>query len=107
MAVLTIEYIVTDPHLFHGKPHIAGRRIRVEDIAGYHNAGWTVETIADQFDLTPAEIYAALSYYSDHKQEIDQTIREDAERIKAYVAQQGEGLFDRLDRQMKEDTHER
>jgi uncharacterized protein (DUF433 family) len=101
MAVLTIEYIVTDPKLFHGKPHIAGRRIRVEDIASYHNAGWTVETMADQLDLTPAEIYAALSYYSDHKHEIDQTIREDAERVKAYVAKQGEGLFDRLDRQMK------
>ncbi len=37
--------------------------------------GWTAEQLQQNFPhLTPAQIYAALAYYHDHKREIDQQI---------------------------------
>lgn len=39
---------------------------------------WTVERIATEYHLTPAQIHAAWSYYYDHKTEIERSIRENA-----------------------------
>lgn len=75
MSILPIEYIVRTPDISGGQPRIAGSRIRVQDIAVYNNAGWTANTIADELDLTLSQVYAALSYYLDHKDEIDEAIR--------------------------------
>ena len=76
MTVLPIEHIVSTPDTSGGQPRIAGSRIRVQDIAVYNNAGWAPITIADELDLTLSQIYAALSYYLDHKDEIDRAIRD-------------------------------
>jgi uncharacterized protein (DUF433 family) len=77
MAIIPIEYIAMTPDICGGKPHIAGKRITVQNIAVLHvRNGWSVEQITDELELTPAQIYAALSYYHDHKDEIDQSIRE-------------------------------
>ncbi len=77
MAIIPIEYIAMTADICGGKPHIAGRRITVQNIAVLHvRNGWSVEQIADELELTPAQIHAALSYYHDHKAEIDQSIRE-------------------------------
>ena len=38
--------------------------------------GFSVDEIATQYDLTLAEIYAALAYYYDHKPKIDQSMAE-------------------------------
>ena len=75
MVTLAIEYIVSDPEMFSGRPYIAGRRIGVDHIASYINGGWSVETICHELDLTPGEVHAALSYYFDHKAEIDEQMR--------------------------------
>ncbi len=40
----------------------------------------TADEIATDYDLTLADVYAALAYYFDHRQEIDQSI-EDGERF--------------------------
>ena len=52
-------------------------RIRVAQIAMDHLAhGWSVEEMCRQHPyLTPAEAHAAMAYYWDHKQEIDDEIR--------------------------------
>src|SRR5258708_7364301 len=73
MAVLSIEYIVSTPEVFSGRPRIQGRRIAVANIAALHNGGWGVGTISDELEITLAEVYAALSYYYSHKTEIDQS----------------------------------
>jgi uncharacterized protein (DUF433 family) len=76
MAVQTSHIEIT-PGVCGGKPRIAGRRITVENIVHWHyKAGWTTEAIAEQFELTLGEVFGALSYYHDHREEIDQTIRE-------------------------------
>ena len=60
------------------KPYIEGHRITVQHVAEYHeHFGWSVARIAEGFGLTLAEIHAALSYYYDHKEEIDEAIRQD------------------------------
>lgn len=61
-----------------GRPRIAGRRIRVQDIAVWHERlGWSADQIAAEYDLTLAEVYAALSYYFDHLAEIDASMAAD------------------------------
>lgn len=75
MTVLPIEHIVSTPGTSGGQPRIAGSRIRVQDVAVYNNAGWTPITIADELDLTLSQVYAALSYYLDHRDVIDQAIQ--------------------------------
>ncbi|MGE3799841.1 MAG: DUF433 domain-containing protein [Candidatus Kapaibacterium sp.] len=63
-----------------GKPCIAGRRITVADIAvRYEWFGESPDEIAAEYNLTLSEIYAALSYYHDHQNEIDASIHESQE----------------------------
>lgn len=38
--------------------------------------GYSVDEIATEYDLTLAEIYAALAYYYDHKTAVDEDIRQ-------------------------------
>lgn len=64
-------YIVKTPGTAGGRPRINGHRIRVQDVAIWHERlGMSPDEIADQFDLTLGEIHAALAYYYDHIKEI-------------------------------------
>jgi uncharacterized protein (DUF433 family) len=63
-----------------GKPRIAGHRIRVQDIVIWNEQGQSADEIVAGFpQLSLAEVYAALAYYHDHREQIDQDIREDDE----------------------------
>jgi uncharacterized protein (DUF433 family) len=76
-------HITTDPKVCHGRPCIAGTRIRVMDIVAAHEEGTSPAALQDYFatrPLTLAEIYAALAYYNDHKGEVEADFAE-AERI--------------------------
>ncbi len=79
--VLDTIRIVSTPGVLSGKPRIEGRRISVQHVAEHYNAGWPIEEIAEAYDLTPAQIHAALAYYYDHRDEIDQKIKDDNEWI--------------------------
>ena len=66
--------------------HIAGHRIRVQDVAVWHERqGMSVAEIVQQCPgLTPADVHAALAYYWDHRDAIERAIAEDdafAERL--------------------------
>ena len=75
MAVATIDLINIDPRLCHGQPHIAGTRIRVQDVVMFQRNGWSPEQIVAEFaELRLAQVYAALAYYHDHPSEIDAQI---------------------------------
>jgi len=60
-----------------GKPFIAGHRIKVEQIAIWHERlGQSPEEIIATYPtLTLAEVHAALAYYFSHRAEIDDDIR--------------------------------
>ncbi|HZO24460.1 MAG TPA: DUF433 domain-containing protein [Chloroflexota bacterium] len=61
------------------KPCIAGSRIRVIDVLGwYEGLGWSAEKIVEEFPhISRADVYAALAYYWDHKEELDRRMAED------------------------------
>ncbi len=60
------------------KVRIAGSRIRVQDVAFWHNTmGMSVDEMVEEFPtITRADIYAALAYYWDHRDEIERAIAE-------------------------------
>lgn len=75
--VLTTHIEVT-PGVAGGKPRIAGHRITVQDIVIWHERiGIGADEIATEHGLTLSDIYAALTYYYDHRKEIDESIRTD------------------------------
>lgn len=75
------EHIEVTPGVCGGKPRIAGHRIRVEDIAIWHERmGLSPDEIVSQYPtITLADVYAALAYYHDHLEEIRQQIQDDEE----------------------------
>jgi uncharacterized protein (DUF433 family) len=71
------EHIEITPGVAGGKPRIIGRRIKVQDIAVWHERlGLSADEIATEYDLSLADIHAALTYYFDHRTEIDHDIAE-------------------------------
>ncbi len=85
MAVdILSRYITSDPNTFGGKPCIAGRRIRVVDVAIWHEKfGWSPDTIASKFNLTLPEIHAALAYYFENREAFEAEIRAEAAHVAA------------------------
>jgi len=61
------------------KPRIAGHRIRVQDIAVWHEKlGLSPDEIVHHYPtITLADIHAALAYYWDHRDEIERAIAEE------------------------------
>ena len=75
-------HIVVTPDACAGKPRIAGRRITVQHIAGWHERdGKSVDEIATEYDLSLGDVYAALAYYSDNRERIDRASTDDEEFI--------------------------
>lgn len=71
------EHIEITPGVAGGKPRIAGRRITVQNISIWHERmGRSADEIATEYDLTLADVCAALTYYFDHREEIDNSIRD-------------------------------
>lgn len=73
-----LSHIATDAAVCGGKPCIAGTRIRVWDIHVLHELrGFSPAEIIAQFpQLRMADVYAALTYYHDHRSEIDRQMRD-------------------------------
>lgn len=69
-------YVEHRPGVQGGRAVIKGSRFPVRSIVQNYRSGLTVEEILREFpQLSPAEVHAALSYYYDHRAEIDEEIR--------------------------------
>ena len=67
----------------NGVPVIAETGHKVALIApAYVHGEASIEWILENFDLTPAQIHAAISYYYDHAEEIEQYLREGDELVR-------------------------
>lgn len=75
----SIAHIESTPGICGGKPRIAGHRIRVQDIAVWHESwGMTPDEIVSEHPgITLADVHAALAYYHDHRDEIDREMSAD------------------------------
>lgn len=71
------HHITRVAEIYDGRPIIKGTRVPVKAIVGYYKMGLSVEEILEGLpQLTPAQVYEALSYYHDHPSEIEQDIEE-------------------------------
>jgi uncharacterized protein (DUF433 family) len=66
------EHIEVTPDVCGGKPRIRGTRIRVQDVYVWHELhGQSADQIVSEFPrLSLAGVHAALTYYWDHRDEI-------------------------------------
>ena len=80
-----ILHIAVDPETRGGQPHIACTRIAVSDIVLLHlRLGQSLEEIAGKYDLSLAAVHAAMTYYYDHRAEVEQRIADDAAFAEAF-----------------------
>jgi uncharacterized protein (DUF433 family) len=81
-----------------GKPRIAGTRITVADVVLMHRRlDRALEEIAGTFDLPLAAVYAAMAYYYDHKNEIDQSLEEEEALAEAFKRDNPSRLREKLE----------
>jgi uncharacterized protein (DUF433 family) len=76
-VVQSIDLITKNPAVRGGRPCIAGTGLRVTDLVManlFH--GRTPDEIAADYELSLAQVHAALAYYYQHKGEIDKDIRQ-------------------------------
>lgn len=73
MEIAPINYI----EIRNNKAIVAGTGIKVSFIGTMHVKNHTpIEWILENYDLTPAQIHAALSYYYDHQEQLDREVAE-------------------------------
>ena len=92
------KHIDTNPSRCGGKPCVAGTRIRVWDVHVWHDLrGWSPAEIVTQFpQITLADVHAALAYYHDHRDEIDQQMRDADDLVEQMEGAPGPSALDRL-----------
>ena len=77
-----------------GWPMIAGTGVPVIRVASLSvREGWSPQAIAEDWDLTLAQVHAALAYYHCHQDEIERQVREADEeyyRLAGEAAARGE-----------------
>ena len=83
-------HIVHTPGTMGGEARVAGHRIRVRDVVYARDLGGLSpeEIVATVYpSLTLAEVYSALAYYEDHRDEIDRLFREESRFVEEFRRQ--------------------
>jgi uncharacterized protein (DUF433 family) len=82
MECVVAKHIEKNPNVCGGRACIAGHRIRVQDIVVCHEKrGYSPDEIVEMFPgITLADVYAALAYYFDNREEIESELRQSEER---------------------------
>ena len=76
------QHIEITPGVCGGKPRVAGHRITVANIVIWHERlGKSADEIATEYDLTLSDVYAALAYYFDNREAIDESIANSKELV--------------------------
>ena len=100
MSVSLDQHIEVTPGVCGGRPRIAGHRIRVQDVVSWHEKeGFSPDEIVFQFpQLSLADVYAALTYYWDHRGDIERQIRDDMKFVESMKATAPSKLAQKLAR---------
>jgi len=79
------QHIESKAGVCGGRPCVVGTRIRMQDIHVWHNRqGLSPDEIVSRLpQLSMADVYAALAYYWDHRDEIDRQMREETAFVEA------------------------
>ncbi len=79
-TIESINLISIDPNVRGGRPCIAGTGLRVTDVVMatlFHQR--TPGEIASNYEISLAQVHAALAYYYQHKTDLDADIRQQIE----------------------------
>lgn len=90
-------HIVHTPGLLGGEARIDGHRIRARDVmAARDRGGLTPEEIASTVypSLTLAQVYAALAYCEDHREEIGRAVDDEARAVEEFCREHPELVRD-------------
>ncbi|MBI3924131.1 MAG: DUF433 domain-containing protein [Armatimonadetes bacterium] len=91
MFPMLSDYITKTPGVCGGKACVKGRRIRVQDVSIMSEIhGRTPDEIATAYDLTLAQVHAALAYYFENIQEIREEIRRELEFVEQFKREQAQ-----------------
>jgi uncharacterized protein (DUF433 family) len=72
------NHIEITPGTCSGHPRVAGTRIRVHNIVLWTEQGETPDEIAAAYPpLTLSDVYTALAFYHDNREEMDRVIQQD------------------------------
>ena len=85
--------IVSTPGTCGGRPRIDGHRVTVEDVVGWHERqGLSPDEIVSAHPgLTLADVYAALAYYFENRDQINADILAGEHFVQEMKAQLGPG----------------
>jgi uncharacterized protein (DUF433 family) len=90
MEPILTQHIESTPGTRGGKPRITGTRICVSDVVIWTEQGRSPEEIVTDFpQLSLSDVFAALAYYHDHREEIDRQMKESEEFARAMETSQG------------------
>ena len=95
MAAVTLfldGLITRNPSLRGGRPVISGTATSVRAIAIMYKQGLSPEEITGELPLTLAQVYAALTYYHSHVEEIEADLLADSEE--RLMAEYGDSIND-------------
>jgi uncharacterized protein (DUF433 family) len=92
------ERIVTVAGVCGGRASIAGHRVRVLDVVIWHEQhGLSPDEIVSQIPtITLADVHAALAYYYDHREEIQEEIRTERAQAEEFHRNNASALTDKL-----------
>lgn len=94
-------YIVHTPGVLRGEARIDGHRIRVRDVVAARDmGGMSPEEVASTAypSLTLAQVYAALAYYEDHREEIDGAFEDEVRFVEQFRREHPELIRDHASR---------
>jgi uncharacterized protein (DUF433 family) len=90
-------HVAHTPGVVGGEARVADHRIRVRDVVAARDlGGLSPEIIASTVypDLTLAQVYAALAYYEDHRDEIDRHAHADTQYARQFLRDHPELVHD-------------
>jgi uncharacterized protein (DUF433 family) len=74
------SHIAINKRICRGNPTIKGTRVSVANIAGFYLMGFGPEEIQKELPhLSLAQVYDAIAYFLDHRDEINRDIEKDLE----------------------------
>lgn len=80
--------ITRTPDTCGGRPHVAGRRLSVQQVAVLAKEGLSPQEIAQEYEgLTLAQVHAALAYYHANLDEIEADIADEQAEYDRLVAE--------------------
>lgn len=97
MNTIAHSHIESKPGVCGGRPCVAGTRIRVLDVYVWHELqSLSADEIVSRYpSLTKADVYAALSFFWDHREQILQQMQDESDFVEQMKAKYGPGPLHR------------